>query len=348
MNIQFEEFGEYEGIKIHQFVLENDNGMIVKLMDFGATITAIQVPDKKGGLTSLACGFDNFDDYFSEEYKSNAPYFGSTVGRYCSQIKNASFTLDGKTYNLAENCGKNNLHGGITGFDKKVWSTLPFEKTDEIGVKFSTVSEDMEEGFPGEVEVSVLIKLTNSNEIVFEYSGITDKSTPLSMTNHTYFNLSGFRENIEGSWVKVNSNKLLELDETGSATGVVKDVSSTIEDLRCGRMIESAHLTLGGGFEHFYVFDNKDSSLEKVAEVSDKVSGKKLEVFSTEPCMLLYTGKYTSNALKRNDTEKYGKYMGFCCETHRWPNGPNISDSPGSVLKPDEKFKSKTVFKLSF
>jgi len=348
MKIEITEFGKHKGIKVHQFTLLNDNGVVVKLMNYGAAITAIQVPDKEGRLISMACGFDNFEDYFSEEYKSNAPYFGCTVGRYCSQIKNASFNLNGNTFNLAANCGLNNLHGGTTGFDKKVWNTLPFESENEKGVKFSTVSEDMEEGFPGTVNANVLIKLTNSNEIVFEYSGITDKATPLSMTNHTYFNLSGFRDNVEGNWVQVNTNKLLELDITGAATGLVKDVSSTIEDLRNARMVETVHLALRGGFEHFYVFDNNYFVLNKVAEVSDKVSNRKLEVFTTEPCMLFYTGKYTSDTLQRNDSERYGKYMGFCCETHRWPNGPNIAESPGSVLKPDEEFKSTTIFKLSF
>ena len=341
-------FGEYKGVKIFQYRLENDNGMVVKIMNYGATITSVTIPGKDGKPVSIACGFDRFEDYFADEYKTNAPYFGSTVGRYCSQIKNSKFVLNDRTFELASNCGLNNLHGGTIGFDKKIWMTLPFESPSEIGIKFSLNSEDMEEGFPGNVIAKVLIKLTNNNEIVFEYNATTDKTTPFSMTNHSYFNLSGFQESVEDYQLRINTNKLLELDETGAATGIVKDVSNTIEDLRSSRMVNAVQLAMNDGFEHFYVFDNDKNKFDKFAEVEDKVSERKLEVLSTEPCMLFYTAKYMSDKLQRNETEKYGKYMAFACETHRWPNGPNISESPGSMLKPNEKFSSKTIFKFNW
>lgn len=346
MTIQKELFGNLNDRDIYLFTLQNTNGMVVKIMNYGATITQITIPGNDGNTVSLVCGFDSFDEYFAEEYRANAPYFGCTVGRYCSQIKDSKFSLEGKEYRLAQNCGPNNLHGGTEGFDKKVWEATPIES--ENAMEFSLVSPDGEEGFPGKVEATVKMQLTDSNEIAISYSASTDKTTPLSMTNHSYFNLSGFRENVENFEVKVHSNQLQEMDETGAATGSIKDVSETVEDLRGGRKIGDVHRALGGGFEHFYVFDNPDQQLQAIAAVSDKSSGRRLEVFSTEPCMLFYTGKYTSDKLQRNPNEKYGQYHAFCCETHRWQNGPNIPGSPGTFLAPNEKFSSQTIFKFSW
>ena len=349
MKVEKKQFGIYKGKNVSQFVLKNQNGMVVKLMDYGATITSVTIPGKDGKPVSIVCGFDHFEDYFSEDYLANAPYFGCTVGRYCSQIKNAGFSVNGTNYKLAANCGPNNLHGGKEGFDKKIWNAIPMNDSseNELGVLFTLFSPDMDEGFPGNVQASVFVKLTNNNEIVIYYGATTDKLTPFSMTNHSYFNLSGFQENVENFWVKVHSQKLQEMDETGAATGKIIDVSGTIEDLRKSVRIATVHQAIGG-FEHFYVFDNTDENHIPVAEIEDKTRGRKLEVFSTEPCMLFYTAKYMSEKLQRNETEKYGKYRAFACETHRWQNGPNIPESPNTFLSPDEKFKSTTIFKLSW
>jgi len=347
MKIEKIPFGEAQGQEVSQYILSNDR-MVVKMMTYGATINSIEVTDDKGDLVSIACGFDKLEDYFSEEYLANSPYFGCTVGRYCSQIKDATFELGGSSYQLSDNCGPNNLHGGTRGFDKRIWDAEPYEADNAVGVTFTLLSKDMEEGFPGNVEARVRMQLTNDNEIVLDYYATTDKSTPLSMTNHTYFNLSGFKKSVENFIVKVNSKDLLELDETGATTGVINDVSRTAEDLRSGLKVRKGHEELGDGFEHFYVFENADFKLQPLAEISDKDSGRSLEVISSEPCMLFYTGKYTSDDLQRNDSERYGKYRGFCCETHRWPNGPNIKNSPGSYCSPEHPFKSKTIFKIKF
>lgn len=348
MKISNELFGKYDNQDIHLYTLENDNGMLLKIMDLGATITSVTIPDKEGRPVSIACGFDTLEEYFSEEYKVNSPYFGCTVGRYCSQIKDARFSVEGQTYRLSANAGNNNLHGGKVGFDKRVWEAKPFESESGIGVNFTLQSKDGEEGFPGNVEASVSVKLTNRNEIVFDYKASSDKTTPLSMTNHSYFNLSGFKNTVEGFEVQVFTDQLQEMDSSGAGTGKILNVAGTIEDLREGRIIKEVHEALGDGFEHFYVFDNVGEELKKVAKVSDEKSGRSLEVFTTEPCMLFYTGKYTSDKLQRNPYEKYGKYRAFACEAHRWQNGPNITASPKSFTKPGEVFKSKTVFKLIF
>ncbi len=341
-------FGSFQDKDISLFELHNDKGMLVKIMNYGATITSISIPGKEGNRVELACGFDSFESYFSEEYISNAPYFGCTVGRYSSQIKNSSFKLDGIEYMLDKNCGENNLHGGKVGFDKKIWEAEEYINDNSVGLHMTLLSKDMEEGFPGNVEVKVRFSLNNNNEICIDYKAITDKATPLSLTNHTYFNLSGFKTDITEHQARIHTNKRLGLDETGAATGVIVLTQDTADDMRAGKSISDAHRAIGAGFEHFYVFDNPGFNVQKVAEVEDPKSNRKLEVSSSEPCMLFYTGKYTSDLLIRENGDKFGKYRGFCCETHRYPNGPNIPNSPKSITYPGLDYTSKTIFKISW
>lgn len=339
-------FGLCEGNKANLFTLENDHGMVVKISDFGGTITSIKIPNNDGHLEEMVCGFDSFENYFSTEYKANAPYFGGTVGRYASQIKDSKFTLGGKEYQLAKNCGNNNLHGGVLGFDKRMWSTHLVENTNEIKLEMELFSKDMEEGFPGNVSVKVTFTLNNENALQIDYQAKSDKDTPFSITNHTYFNLSGFKTSVENHTVMINSDKRQIWDDSGAATGEIISVAGAIDDLRVGKSVRSVHEAMQDGFEHYYVFDKKGFNLEKVAEINCEETGRKLEVITSEPGMLFYTGKYTSDDLKRESGERFGKYRGFCCETHRYPNGPNIV-SPKSILKAGEVFESTTIFKFS-
>lgn len=344
MKIEQSNFGNIENQEITLYTLKNANGIEVNITNYGATITAIKVPNSNGIIENIACGFDSLGGYFSEEYKNNAPYFGGTIGRYCSQIKNASFDLNGKTYNVAANCGGNNLHGGIVGFDKKVWSVSILEN----GIEMSLVSKDMEEGFPGNVAVKVVFILNDENELSINYNATPDADTPLSLTNHTYFNLLGFTETVENHITKVHTDKRLVTDATGAATGEVEHLEGKVDDLRGGKRIGDVHQLMNDGFEHFYIFDNTAGDLRPTASIISEANGRSLDVFTTEPCMLLYTGKYTSDALKRESGEQYGKYKGFCCETHRYPNGPNIENSPKSITKAGEEFKSTTIFKFGW
>lgn len=337
-------FGELEGAEVELFTLSNANGVTIKITSYGATITSISCPDKNGNTSEIVCGFNTLEGYFGEEYKNNSPYFGGTVGRYCSQIKDAKFTLDGDIFNLAENCGSNNLHGGVVGFDKRIWKA----KAVENGVVFSLYSKSMEEGFPGNVEVTVTYTLNNANELQITYNAKPDEDTPLALTNHTYFNLNGFNSNVECHTARINASKKQVWDDTGAATGEIVSVAGKVDDLREAKKIGDVHKALGDGFEHFYVFDDQSFKLQEVAQVACPVSGRSLIVSSTEPGTLLYTGKYTSNDLKREDGLQYGKYRGFCIETHRYPNGPNIADSPKSITKGGETFESTTIFKLDW
>lgn len=340
-------FGQMGGTPIDLFTLVNSNGMTVKITNYGGTITSIQIPDKEGNIEEIVCGFDTFESYFAEDYQSNAPYFGGTVGRYRSQIKDSKFTLHGKEYQLAKIVGDNNLHGGKIGFDKKIWNAKPIS-SDNAKLEMHLRSVAMEEGFPGNVDVTVSFTLTNENELKIDYSANTDADTPFTITNHTYFNLSGFSENVENHTVKIYSDKKQVWDETGAATGENVSVVGKADDLRQGKIIGEVHEAMGDGFEHFYLFEEKGFDLGKVAEIYEPKSGRSLEISTTEPGMLFYTGNYTSDDLKRESGQQYGKYRGFCCETHRYPNGPNIPDAPKSILKKGETYDSTTIFKFKW
>jgi aldose 1-epimerase len=320
--------------------------MSVKITNYGATITAISVPNSKGEVENIACGFDKLDGYFSNEYVDNSPYFGGTIGRYCSQIKDAKFSLNGKEYQLSANCGNNNLHGGNVGFDKRIWNAEVIEGN-QSSIKMTLTSKDLEEGYPGNVAVSVLFTLTANNELKIEYKATPDQDTPLALTNHTYFNLNAFSSTVEDHIVQVNTSKKQVMDDTGAGTGEILNIEGEADDLRIGKKVGDVHTEINDGFEHFYIFDNANSDLQEVAFIKSKQSGRSLTVSSTEPCMLLYTGKYTSDDIKRENGEQYGKFRGFCCETHRYQNGPNIEDSPNTITKAGEEFKSTTIFKFS-
>ena len=224
-------FGTFIDQETHLFTLENNNGMLVKITNYGATVTSIIVPNSKGELENIACGFDTLEGYFGEEYKANSPYFGGTIGRYCSQIKDAKFSLNGKEYQLTANCGDNNLHGGAVGFDKKIWNAEIIEGN-ESSVKMTLTSKDLEEGYPGNVEVSVQFTLTANNELKIDYNATPDQDTPLALTNHTYFNLNAFSSTVEDHIVQVNTSKRQAMDETGAGTGEIVNIEGEADDLR--------------------------------------------------------------------------------------------------------------------
>lgn len=340
-------FGSFQNQDIDLYTLKNSNGMSVKITNYGATVTEISVPNSKGEVENVACGFDTLDGYFSIEYVANSPYFGGTIGRYCSQIKDAKFSLNGKEYQLSANCGNNNLHGGTVGFDKRIWNVKTIEGN-QPSIRMTLISKDLEEGYPGNVQVSVQFTLTANNELKIDYNATPDQDTPIALTNHTYFNLNAFSSTIEDHIVRVNTSKRQVIDDTGAGTGEIVNIEGEADDLRIGKKIGDVHTQINDGFEHFYIFDNANSDLQEVASIKSKQSGRSLTVSSTEPCMLLYTGKYTSDDIKRENGEQYGKFRGFCCETHRYQNGPNIQDSPNTITKAGEEFKSTTIFKFSW
>lgn len=341
-------FGEVEGKPVDLFTLDNDNGMTVKITNYGGIVTSIVLPDRNGNRSDVACGFDTLEGYFSEAYKANAPYFGCIVGRYAGRVKDGRFTVDGQTYRVATNDGPNHLHGGIIGFDKRVWDAEPVDASGTPGLKLSLVSPDGEEGYPGTVNVTVEYQVTQENELKIHYTARTDRATPLSLTNHTYFNLNSFADKILDHTAQIFSNRYLVPDDTNVPAGEEQAVSGTAADFTTPRPIGEAFQELPNGFEHYYVFNKPPGTLDKVAVISEPTRGRTLEVETSEPGMLFYTGCYTSDELAREDGTRFGRFRAFCCETFKYPNGPNIPGSPRSILEPGRQYDETTVFKLGW
>lgn len=349
MNITKAPFGDHQGTPVELYTLENDNGITVKITTYGGTVTSLVVPDQNGDRGDIACGFDTLEGYFSDEYKANSPYFGCLVGRYAARIKDGKFTVDGQEHQVATNDGPNHLHGGMVGFDKVVWTADDARTEDKAAVLvLSRTSPDGEESFPGNLEVTVEYRLTNENELRILYSATTDKATPVSLTNHTYFNLNSFQDKVLDHQLQLSSDRYLVPDETNVPVGEEAKVAGTVCDFNKAKRIGDAFEELPMGFEHFYAFDNPDGELQKVAEVTEPTSGRKLEVLTTEPGTLFYTGRYTSDELQRESGDQFGQFRGFCIETSKYPNGPNIEGAPRSVLQPGETYQETTVYKLSW
>ncbi|MFI3321799.1 MAG: aldose epimerase family protein [Rikenellaceae bacterium] len=334
--------GVVDGEDIYRYTLLNDNGIEIHVINYGVTITSILLPAKDGKKDNIVCGFNTLESYLTEEYRNNAPYFGAVIGRYCATIAPGSYEGN----ELTKNAGENTLHGGIKGFDKRVW------KAEQIGnqsIEFSLRSEDGDQGFLGKVDACVTLTINNNNELIFHYEAVSDKRTPLSMTNHTYYNLSGFEEDVLNHNVKIESTQTFAMDAKGNYVDNCKDVDGLATDLRESTQIATLHENLGSGAEHFYLFEGGlVETARKVAEISLPSKERKLEVFTTEPGMLLYTAKYTSNNLCRESGEQFGQYRAFCCETHRVPNGPNLEGASDVFIDENKKFDSKTIFKFTF
>jgi aldose 1-epimerase len=336
-------FGKYKEQEVYLYTLSNKNGMEVKVSNYGATITSITVPSANGR-AELAAGFDTLEGYFSEEYTANAPYFGCTVGRVASIIKDSSFTLNGKKHDLTPNAGTDQLHGGPDAFDKKIWEVIPGKNSLEMSI----LSSDGENGFPGNVTVKVIFSLDENNAVSIRYEAETDQDTPISLTNHTYFNLNGFTETIYAHKAQVNASKAFETDADFAPIGKIIDVNNTPGDFQKATFFSKAFMKSETGILQYYIFDDTNSGLKAVANFEDQISERRMEVFTTEPGMLLYTGFFTSNELKRENGLQYGSLRAFCCETSRCPNGVNDDKLPGTITKAGEKFTSETIYKFSF
>jgi aldose 1-epimerase len=332
------------GEKIFIYTLKNDNGITVKVTNYGAIITAIETPDKNKKKENIVLGFKSLSDYLSNSYIDNCPYLGSVCGRYANRIGKGKFTLEGKEYTLAINNGENNLHGGITGFDKVVWVPKKFIKPDVVGVEMKYRSLHMEEGFPGNVDISITYSLNYKNELHIDYKAETDRTTVINLTNHTYFNLTGCKENIFGHTLKINSKLRTVNDEGLIPTGEIADISETPFDFSVPAKIGDKIVALETGYDLNYVLNN-ENKLVKAALLSEDSSGRTIEVYTTEPGVQLYTGYYIPE-IKGQGGEKFGSYSGLALETQHYPDSPNHPEFPTTILKPGEVYKSKTIYKF--
>ena len=344
------DFGQMpDGTAVQLYTLNNNNGMRVKITNYGATITSIHVPDKEGVSGEVTLGSDALEDYLDGH-----PYFGCIVGRYGNRIALGQFTLGGQTYDLAKNNGPNHLHGGDVGFDKRLWGASTFRTETTSGVEMTLSSPDGDEGYPGNLEVKVTYTLNNDNELRIDYEATTDAPTVVNLTNHTYFNLKdGGQTPVLDHEVMINADTFTPVDLTMIPTGVIAEVAGTPFDFRTpvtiGASIDQTtdeQIALGGGYDHNFVLNAAAEGMTKAAEVHDPSSGRVLEVLTEEPGVQFYTG----NFLDGSETGRgltYNYRHGFCLETQHYPDSPNQPDFPSTILNPGETYSTATVFRFS-
>jgi aldose 1-epimerase len=348
--IKKEAFGTTpDGKPVDLYTLKNKHGMEVRAMTYGGAIVSIRVADKKGHFDDVVLGFDKADDYTAK-----VPYFGAIIGRYGNRIANGKFTLDGKEYTLPKNDGPNSLHGGNKGFDKVVWEAEPFEKPDEVGLIFKHTSLDGDEGYPGNLKMTVTYTLNDKNELIFEYHATTDKATPVNLTNHTYFNLAGDgQRDILGHELLLNADTLTPVDKTLIPTGKIVSVKGTPFDFTKSTVIgaridqKDEQLIFGRGYDHNFVVNRRDKGLALAARVYDPTTGRVMEVSTTEPGVQFYSGNFLDGTLTGKQGHVYKLRYGFCLETQHYPDSPNEPSFPSTILRPGQTYHSTTVYKFS-
>ncbi len=338
MNIKKEVFGQCcHGEKVFLFTLVNPKGISVKITNYGAIITSIEMPDKKGNKENIVLGFSTLDEYLSTDYLSNYPYFGAVCGRYCNRIAKGNLELDGQKYQLNINNGPNHLHGGKEGFDKMIWAPKTIEMPDFVGLELKYRSVHLEENYPGNLDITILYKLTHKNEFQIEYKAVTDRTTVVNLTNHTYFNLNGGKENVFNHRLQLNSKKRTVSDSTLIPTGEIADVTNTPFDFSETKSVGADIGSLADGYDLNYVLDNADKKMVFAAKLSEEETGRSVSVFTNEPGIQLYTGFWIPTLGNR-----FGSYSGLALETQHFPDSPNHPEFPTTVLHPGETFKSKT------
>jgi aldose 1-epimerase len=349
MDIKKGAFGKADGKDVYLYTLTNANGMQVKITSYGGTVTSIMVPDRQGKMADVVLGFDNLDDYISK-----SPYFGCIVGRYGNRIANGKFTLNDKEYKLAQNNGPNNLHGGVKSFDKVVWDAEPVKGADSVGLKLTYLSKDGEEGFPGNLNVTVVYTLTNDNELKIENRATTDKTTIVNLTHHSYFNLKGQGNgDILDHVLMLNANKYTPTNKTSIPTGELADVKDTPMDFTrataVGERIDSDNeqLKFAGGYDHNWCINRKGDGLELVGTVAENSTGRVLEVYSTAPGVQFYSGNFLDGTITGKNGKVYKKRYGLCLEPQLYPDTPNHPNFPSCVLEPGDTYEHDIVYKFS-
>jgi len=336
------------GLPIDEYTLTNAHGMVVKIITYGGIITAAHVPDRDGNFANVILGFNNLADY-----ETKSPYFSAITGRYANRIANARFTLNGVEYKIPANNGINSLHGGLRGFDKQVWTAREIPG-DEIGLELSYLSKDGEEGYPGNLDVKVTYRLTNNNELRIDYRATTDKTTVVNLTNHAYFNLKGEGTgSIYDHIVTLNADRYTPVDANLIPTGELAPVNGTPFDFRQPKAIlndiRSGHpqIVRGRGYDHNFVLNLTDRTQPGLAaHVSEPVSGRTLEVLTTEPGIQLYTGNFIDATLVGASGSVYRQGDGFCLETQHFPDSPNQPSFPSTTLQPGAVYQTTTIFKF--
>jgi aldose 1-epimerase len=348
MKITETEFGILsDGRKVMLYTLTAGD-LVFSLTNFGATWTSLIIPSRKKGKADVLLGYSTSDGFIN-----NSQCFGVTVGRFANRVKGACFNLNGKTYYLDKNDGKNSLHGGRRGFDKLLWKSEAYEEGDGVFVRFELESPDGDRGYPGDLTAEVRYGLTASNEIIAEYNAKVSEQCPVNLTNHSYFNLAGEGEgDILSHELLLNCSSILEVDQELIPTGNLLPVKGTAFDFRTRKPIKADLKELGssasaGGYDHCFVVDGKPGELRPCAEVYESESGRSMKIVTTQPGIQLYTGNMLPD-MKGKAGSLYIKHSGFCLETQHYPDSPNQSGFPSCIFGPDRDYHEKSVFTFDF
>ncbi len=338
-----------DGKQVYAFILTNSQGAHIKVLTYGAILSQVYMPDRNNKMTDVVLGYDSLEKYLVKNAQ-----FGTIVGRYGNRIARGKFTLDGVEYNLPVNNGPNHLHGGPQGFDKKVWDAQTVSGDGYVGVKLHYLSQDGEEGYPGDLDVYVTYSLNDSNEVKIEYAATTDKPTVLNLTNHSYFNLNGQGNgDVLGEELTIYADLYIPTDSTAIPIGPLAEVKGTPFDFRQAHSIgeriyeNNEQLKFGKGYDHSFVIRGDPGKLRPAAKVYDKNSGRIMEVLTTQPAVQLYIGNNLNTSFVGKDGKVYDKYYAVCLETQHYPDSPNHPDYPSTVLRPGEKFSETTIYKFS-
>ncbi len=348
--IERQAFGKTaDGAPIDLYTLTNDKGVEVRIMTYGGIVVSLQVPDRDGKLADVVLGYDNLEGYLRDN-----PYFGALIGRYGNRIAEGRFTLNGTSYQLAQNNGENHLHGGVVGFDKRIWKAKGVTSKDDVGLQLTYLSHDGEEGYPGNLSVTVVYMLTNNNELRIDYAAITDMDTIVNLTQHSYFNLAGAGTgNILSHELMLNADRFTPVDKGLIPTGELRSVRGTPMDFTkltsIGARIDQQdeQLRFGLGYDHNWVLSNGGGKLALAARVIEPISGRVMEVYTTEPGIQFYSGNFLDGSIVGKGGEVYAHRYGFCLEAQHFPDSPNKPHFPSVVLHPGEKYRQTTIYKFS-
>jgi aldose 1-epimerase len=334
-----------DGTEAQLFTLTNKQGAKATITNYGGTLVSLLVPDKDGKMGDVVLGFDNVDGYAGPAFRKANPYIGALIGRYGNRIKNGKFTIDGKAYQVGVNNGPNSLHGGKVGFDQKIWEAQPGTSADGQTLTLKYLSKDGEEGYPGNLQVTVVYTLTDNNALKIDYTATTDKATPVNLTNHAYFNLShGVSKDILAHEVTLPADRYTVVDATLIPTGELKPVKGTPFDFTTPHAIGERIAQVPGGYDHNWVLNGSSEGQHAAATVYDPASGRTMEVTTDEPGIQFYTGNFLDGSLKGKGGAVYGLHGGFCLETQHFPDSPNQPKFPSTILKPGETLHSTSIY----
>lgn len=351
MHVEKAPFGKTaDGTAVDIYTLTNSHGMTAKIITYGARLTYISAPDKNGKMANVVEGFDSLAPYLT-----NVPYFGATIGRFGNRIANGKFTLDGKTYTLAQNDGPNNLHGGVKGFDKRVWTAKPFEDAKGPGVEMTYVAADGEEGFPGKMTPHVYYQLTSDDSLSIVYDATTDKPTPVNLTNHSYFNLTGdVNKSAMDHILMLNADHYTPINEHLIPTGDIAPVAGTPFDFRQPTKIglrineKNQQITYAGGYDHNWIINQKKpNAMTLVGTLYDPESGRLMTTYSTEPGVQFYAGNFLDGKDPAKGGTGFKHRTAVTLETQHYPDSPNHPNFPTTIVQPGQTYHSVTVYTFS-